>query len=234
MGYRDDETALRLRVAELEERLALAEGELARLRGEAAPAEGLPVDWMTGEPVALVLERRWHGRVGGEAREAVARLLDARDPAGRTEVVGEGLLHRGLGYALMLRSEKEETTLRLVRRRGAARWRVVVGAAVASVLAVPTVGVLVATLGLGPFVFGTSALMVMVACAALIRSLVRRDLRDERRRLASLFEVGCDHVHRTLLARSGARMRVVADDDGGHAEAEAEEEAQMFYAARAG
>src|SRR5262245_46091292 len=98
MAYRDDEEALRRRVADLEGELSEARATIARLQGESA-TQAVSSDepsWFLGAPTRLELERELPFEVTDEGYEAIAELARKRFPAsvGGVSQVGRTLIYR--------------------------------------------------------------------------------------------------------------------------------------------
>lgn len=110
--YRDETESLRARVVDLEEKLARAEAEAARLRGEIPPStapDAAPSrDNVVGEPLHFVSEERFPYELDDAGFEAIASMLRARRNA-QVAQVGRTLTAPGFS----LRSSDGVTEVRL-------------------------------------------------------------------------------------------------------------------------
>jgi hypothetical protein len=125
MSYRDDREALKLRTEHLEQELAEARQEIARLRGESTEgAEEVPLvlgrgsAWL-GAPARLTYVRQVQGELPAEAREEVVDYLRrAFGALGRVSELG-----RGLDWSLVPPSSPRIIEVSLRVRGGKTRLR---------------------------------------------------------------------------------------------------------------
>lgn len=118
MGYRDEDEALRARVAHLETELEATQAELARLRGGESASFGAPNAWLGG-PTRLGFEREIPFELDEEGFEELVSILRAElGELGRLDRVG-GTLTWATSYSRNQGGRRVEVSME--RRRGKTR-----------------------------------------------------------------------------------------------------------------
>ena len=234
--YRDETETLRARVTELEGKLAVAEEEAARLRGErASAAAASPTrDVLIGEPLHFVTEIDVDHELDEAGYEAIASLLRERRNASASQV-GRSL--HAPGFSLSTTGGK--THMRLETDLRSTRGAVIAAPALAGLFGgLPATGVVLdlATHGaLSPWHLAWAIPTILAGGVLGMRALLARGARKGRaahegiahalREIAEKHRVRADH---------GARVRVEAvhEDESKQDESIGDETSEESQAAR--
>jgi hypothetical protein len=194
MGYRDDEEALRRRVADLEGELSEAHATIARLQGESATHAGASdkPNWFLGAPMRLELERELPFEVTDEGYEAIAELARKRFPTsmGGVSQVGRTLTYQQGGVTELKLSRIGPGRTRMSLRSDHRAHGVILGAMApgASLFALVGVVAVLRAVGATPASLVVALPLVVISCFLLIRALVARSVVTQRAKMAGLFE----------------------------------------------
>ena len=214
--YRDETESLRAKVTELEEKLASAEAEAAKLRGEtvaSAAGEASP-DVLVGEPLHLVSEIDLPFAISDAGYEAIANLVRERrktqvSQVGRSLTAPQFSLTAGEGWTRV----RLETDLRSFR------GTVLAGPTLAAIFAgLPVTGIVLdlsTHLGTSPWHLAWLLPSILGAGALAMRAVAQRGARNGRAThegvVAGIREIA--DKHRMKPEASIANVRVEAPSD---------------------
>ncbi|MBN8615856.1 MAG: hypothetical protein J0L92_35005 [Deltaproteobacteria bacterium] len=178
--YRDETESLRAKVTELEEKLASAEAEAAKLRGEtSAPVADTQRDAVLGEPLHLVSEIDLPFAISDAGYEAIANLVRERRKV-QVSQVGRSLTAPGFS----LTAGEGWTRLRLETDLRGLRAGVFAGASMGGIfLSLPVMGVVLdmAThMGTSPWHLAWLLPSIVAGSGLGMRALARRTARSGR------------------------------------------------------
>lgn len=206
VSYRDEGEALRRRVEQLEEELADARRTIAKYQGATHAPASAEVEWLSGIPKSLVLERELPFEASDAAFVAVAEMWRSR-LVGQVSQIATMLTHRGHGVELSLRRGADGKTSTLSLVRSVPHLRVAMAVLTFSFLT--GAALLAATclkgLGMSPAVFVASLPFLLVASFLGARAMVRRGQHAEQTRCLGAFETAAD-----LVSKNAPRARVAA------------------------
>lgn len=218
--YRDETETLRARVNQLEGKLAVAEEEAARLRGERASATAAKSerDVLIGEPLHFVTEIDLDHELDEAGYEAIASLLRQRRNASASQV-GRSLHAPGFS----LSSAGGKTHMRLETDLRSTRGAVIAAPALAGLFGgLPATGVVLDLAAHGvvsPWHLAWAIPTVLAGAVFGMRALLARGARNGRaahdgiahalREIADKHRLRADHAARV-------RIEPVHDDESSH------------------
>lgn len=235
MTYRDETETLRAQVEKLEGELAVANEQVARLRGEApgSAAGAAAPDKLVGEPLVFEEEHVLPYRLTEQGYEAIAALLKERLAVDVAQVGStlKGTVRAGVGPTFSLTCEGDTTRVKLRTDLTLLRASTLSGAWLGGLLGgLPAIGIILdmAHNGISSPLHALWVVPTLLIGAGLgMRKLTAKRAREGRAKhsgtFAALLDVAAQH---RLAAASGSRVRVeVAAESSGAAEpAESEHE----------